>query len=36
VKGTIYLKDFVFFFTLIALFLSLAMIAVEKKRWSQG
>ncbi|AEV67347.1 ABC transporter permease subunit [Acetivibrio clariflavus] len=36
VQGKICLKDFVFYFTLIALFLSLAMIAVEKKRWSQG
>lgn len=36
VQGKVALKDFVFFFSLIALFLSLAMIVVEKKRWSQG
>ncbi len=36
VQGTISLKDFIFFFSLIALFLSLTIILVEKKRWSQG
>lgn len=36
VQGRICLKDFVFFFSLIGVFLALAMIIVEKKRWSQG
>lgn len=36
VDGVIRLKDFVFFFSLVGLFLSLTMIVVEKKRWSQG
>lgn len=36
VQGQICLKDFVFFFSLIGVFLALAMIIVEKKRWSQG
>ncbi|OPZ85545.1 MAG: ABC-2 family transporter protein [Firmicutes bacterium ADurb.Bin419] len=36
VQGTISLKDFIFFFSLIALFLSLTIVLVEKKRWSQG
>lgn len=36
VQGTIALKDFIFFLSLIGLFLSLTMILVEKKRWSQG
>ena len=36
VDGVISLKDFVFFFSLVGLFLSLTMIVVEKKRWSQG
>ncbi|WP_010244942.1 ABC transporter permease subunit [Acetivibrio cellulolyticus] len=36
VQGTINLKDFVFFFSLIGVFLALAMIILEKKRWSQG
>ncbi len=36
VQGTISLKDFIFFFSLIGMFLSLTMILVEKKRWSQG
>lgn len=36
VQGQIYLKDFVFFFSMIGVFLALAMIIVEKKRWSQG
>lgn len=36
VQGKIDLKDFVYFFSLTALFLSLAIIIVEKKRWSRG
>jgi len=36
VQGKIGLKDFVYFFSLTALFLALAMIRVEKKRWSRG
>ncbi len=36
IYGVISLKDFIFFFSLIGMFLALTMIVVEKKRWSQG
>ncbi|NLL06510.1 MAG: ABC transporter permease subunit [Clostridiaceae bacterium] len=36
IYGIIGLRDFIFFFSLIGVFLALTMIVVEKKRWSQG